>query len=512
MIMRNKVFQRKESLDIMSRKKLLCCITAGVIGFLIAALLCVVLYRNHHYKACWFEGTVINGLDVSGQTMQESQETVVKNFRDFSITIKGRKNGCLVIQGKDIDYSLRAGSGWEKLFDKQHKSFSLLNIGGECSVNFDVSYDTEKLKTLLLESELVAGSGKYKIQNPISAHAGYDKEKAQCVCIKEVKGNKILPKKLLAATEQALRQAKTELDIEDEKAYPGVYEEPPVTSEDKELVEEIALCNNAIIRFINFRVGEGIEETITPKQIAKWVTYKNGKIKYKNKAIKAWADKFSARYSTVGNTRTILSHTGKKVKIYGGDYGWLVDSAKTLKQIKKALMSKVSRSLTEAYISNPKASNKKALTFKKKVSYLNTAHKRSFGKSARDWDKKNYTEISLSEQMVYVFRKGKVAFSCRCISGLPVEKRITRTGAYYIKEHRPEYTMTGDDYSTHVRFWVRITWTGTGFHPATWQPWSRWSKTLYMKKGSHGCITLSPPDAEKIYHMVAYREAVFIHR
>ena len=71
--------------------------------------------------------------------------------------------------------------------------------------------------------------------------------------------------------------------------------------------------------------------------------------------------------------------------------------------------------------------------------------------------------------------------------------------------------MTGADYSTPVTNWVRITWTGTGFHPATWQPWSIWTKDLYKTRGSHGCINLQPDDAKKIYDMVKYREAVFIH-
>ena len=143
--------------------------------------------------------------------------------------------------------------------------------------------------------------------------------------------------------------------------------------------------------------------------------------------------------------------------------------------------------------------------------YANTAFRKDYKNFINDWDPENYIEISIQEQKVYVIRNGKVAFSCRCITGLPVEGRSTPTGAFFIKEHREAYTLTGADYSTPVTNWVRITWTGTGFHPATWQPWSRWTKDLYKTRGSHGCINLAVADAAKIYKMSKYREATFIH-
>ena len=105
----------------------------------------------------------------------------------------------------------------------------------------------------------------------------------------------------------------------------------------------------------------------------------------------------------------------------------------------------------------------------------------------------------------------KSAFKCRTISGKPVKDRQTRTGAYFIKEHQTHRILRGDNYATPVNNWVRIMWTGTGFHGAPWQPWSRWSKTLYKSRGSHGCLNLSPSDSKKIYDLTKYREMVFIH-
>ena len=71
--------------------------------------------------------------------------------------------------------------------------------------------------------------------------------------------------------------------------------------------------------------------------------------------------------------------------------------------------------------------------------------------------------------------------------------------------------LKGENYETPVDSWVRITWSGTGFHAAPWQSWSSWTKDYYKVRGSHGCLNLEPSIAKKIYDMVKYREAVFIH-
>lgn len=486
---------------------------AGIaLGITLAGMIGIILLYCIYYSNRWYLGTTVNGLEVSGQTMEESKQYLLNEYRDYTLTVTGRGGVSLSILGSDINYTVCAGDDWENIYTNQHDT-SLVSLDWErdYTVELDVTYDREVLKKIVMESELIRGSEEVPIEPPVSASVVYSEEKGQYICKKEVKGNQLNRDVFLDVIETALKLGRTEIDINDDERYKDVYHVPEITSENKELQNEISLCNNAVLRYICWDMGDGMMEEITPKQIANWIIYKNGRVTYKKEAISTWVRQFCRKYQTVGKPRTIQSHTGKKVKIVGGDYGWQTDYNRTLKQVRKALNKNIDRSLTEAYMENPSSKNKRALTMKRKPLYLNTAYRRNRKNPLKDWDLKNYTEISLNEQMVYVLRKGKVAFSCRCITGLPVAERMTRTGAYYIKEHRSEYTMTGDDYRTHVKHWVRITWTGTGFHPATWQPWSKWTNTLYKAKGSHGCINLSPADAEKIYNLVKYREAVFIH-
>jgi lipoprotein-anchoring transpeptidase ErfK/SrfK len=481
---------------------------------LVAAILViagVIFYQKVHYQNRWYQNTFINDVDVSGQTLEESRKKLLQVHDGYALTIKGREEGHLTIDGDTIDYQFDINSDFEKLFNEQHDQFHLFVSRNNYTLEYAISYDESKLSDLINQSDLVAGSESYPILKPQSATVSYDEAKQQYVCVDEILGNKIISNSLYQAVTDALKKAQSNLDITDSKKYPTIYKAPKITSDNEELQTALSLSNSAALRYIEWNMGEGVKEQITPTEISQWITYKNGKIKYDNEAIADWVENFCLKYKTVGKTRTIKSHNKKPVKIYGGDYGWQLDYEKTLAQAQKAIKLSIDKELTQNYVNDPSEENKKALTLKRKVIYANTAFRKDYKNYINDWDPENYIEISIKEQKVYVIRNGKVAFSCKCITGLPVEGRSTPTGAFFIKEHREAYTLTGADYKTPVTSWVRITWTGTGFHSATWQPWSRWTKDLYLSKGSHGCINLTVADAAKIYKMSKYREATFIH-
>lgn len=485
-------------------------ILLGVTGVAAVAVAGLLIWQKGYYGKRWYKNTKINGVDVSGQSLEESKKKLVEKHQNYILSVNGRDGGSLSIRGTDIDYVFDIGSDFDTLFAKQHQNLSLFGGAHEYAMDYDVQYDSVKLNTVVSNASIVTGNN-YTIVKPVDAHVEYSEEKQQYECVSEVLGNKIKKQAFLAALDKALQHAQTEMDLTDTALYPDVYKSPKITSEDEQLQTALSVCNNAALRYIVWNMGEGAREQITPREISTWITYKNGRLKYNQQAIADWVEAFCLKYKTVGKTRTIKGHNGKKVKIYGGDYGWQLDYETTLRQAKKALKKAIDTKLTEAYINDPGNENRKALTIRPKVVYLNTAFQKDYENFAVDWDTQNYTEISIADQMVYVFRKGKVAFSCKCITGRPVEGRTTPTGAFFVKEHKEAYTLTGADYSTPVTNWVRITWTGTGFHPATWQPWSIWTKDLYKTRGSHGCINLQPDDAKKIYDMVKYREAVFIH-
>ena len=156
--------------------------------------------------------------------------------------------------------------------------------------------------------------------------------------------------------------------------------------------------------------------------------------------------------------------------------------------------------------------NKNALTANWEPEYSHTAYKKDYENYTDDWDTDNYSEVDLTEQKVYVYKDGKLAHECECVTGLVTDpERKTRTGCYYIKEKKEEYVLTGEDYSTPTKYWIRIMWTGTGYHYMNRSDWDKWSPELYKTKGSHGCINLKLEDAKKLYELITFYDAVFIH-
>ena len=476
------VFSKKRAILLLS--------VTAIAAILIIAI--VLIYHKVYYADRWYKNTTINGVDVSGQTLESSKKNLEKKYADYTLTISGRDKGQIQIDGNDIGYHFKIGSIFDKIFDKQHEAIQLFAKKNAYTTDYNISYDDAALKKIVKKAEIVKGSATYE-------------------CKEEVLGNTIIKANLIKAIDEACKKANTKINIADSKKYPDVYKAPKYTSKDDILNQELTLCNNAALRYITWNMGEGAIEQITPEDISKWITCKDGKIKYNNTKIADWVEAFCLKYKTVGKTRTFIDHNGKKAKLGGGDYGWQLDYEKTLAQTKKALKKKISQDATDAYIADPSENNKSAITLKKKVIYANTGFKKDYVNFNEDWDPDNYIEISIADQKVYFLKKGKVKATFRCITGRPVPGRATPTGVFFIKEHKRAYTLTGADYATPVKNWVRITWTGTGFHPATWQPWSSWNPSLYKTRGSHGCINLSPGDAAQIYELAKYRMAVFMH-
>lgn len=482
-------------------------ITLWIAGIAVACFLlgfgAFGLIRHLYYGNRWYPGTTVNAIPVAGCTLEDSREKLTEYFRGYTLTVKGRDNVSLTIPGDQIGYQAKTDDRWSEAFDEQHSDgVGLFSQDEQLNVGLDVSYDAESLAEIIRGSAIVQGDEKHIIRKPVSAYAKYDKASGRYVCVPEQEGNTVQTAVLLSEVEKALRQGEKTLDLTDQEHHPDVYEAPAVTSGSQELQQEVNALDSTVNRQIRWKLDKDHIETVNPEQIARWISYKDGAVVFKKKKMGKWVHKFCSKYCTVGKTRKFKTHTGKKVSLGGGDYGWQISEEETLKQLKKSLKKETKETAGET--GGPQVIDNKP-------AYLTVAHTLDFEGKIKDWDQKNYVEISLKDQMVYVFRKGKVAYSCRCVSGLPVKGRETRKGVYYIKEHRTNYTMVGEDYRTFTKYWIRVTWTGTGLHASTWQPWSRWTKTLYKTHGSHGCLNLSLQDAEKLYYMLKYREAVFIY-
>lgn len=480
-----------------------------VIGLLFIAFLVIRIY----YSNRWYANTWIAGHEVSNMTLEETEQLLKDVYDNYKLTITGRSDGIQTIAKDDIRYEVDLTDSLHQQFGVQHEHFRVFQLPKRKEIGLDLkaTYDEKELKKLLEQSALCQGSDTYDIIEPENAKVVFSKEQ-QCFVVKsEINGNTLDTKAFVSAVQNVLNNGFETLDLRDSKANPDVYKKPEILKDNETLLKQVDESNRVALRWFVWKIDSKQKKVITPSQICKWYTYQDGKMKLNTKAVQKWVEKYCLSFKTMGMKRTFTNHAGKEITVSGGDYGWAFDYEAMLKQLTNALNKTINPELQTAYRNDPSEKNKKALTITKKPKFIGTGFQYDSENKMNDWDQENFTEISLSDQKVYVWRKGKVVFKCKTISGRPVPGRETRKGAYYIKEHQPYRVLKGDDYETPVNNWVRIMWTGTGFHAAPWQSWRSWTKNYYKVRGSHGCLNLSVEDSQKIYKLTKYKEMVFIY-
>lgn len=483
----------------------------AVVGIcIIAAIIFHIYYGNR-----WYPGSTFNQVKVSGMTYDESVKEVKKSIASYQLKVKARNKGSMTITGKEIDLAFTSEEQLKEMFEKQHeKSVLQAFFSGKSEKKVTaVTYSEAKLQQILKKSEILTGSDQYPIVKPQDATVVYSEKEKQGVLQKEVEGNQLIESELQNAIKQSVESLSDTADLTDQKKYPDVYKKPGLYQDDQELKDMQKTYNQLLLHWIQWNMGSDVTETLGPDTLKDCINVNTKKhtVKINQKSVEKWIEKFCLKYKTQGITRTFRTHSGRKIKIAGGDYGWRIDYDKVVKQVMKILKKAPYEKAIEAYQKDPTEKNSQALVTSLKPVYSHEGYRMDFQNKQNDWDTKNYSEVDLSAQEVFVYKNGKLVFSCTCITGKATPDRITRTGIYDIKEKKLTKTLTGADYSVETKYWTRIMWTGTGYHYSNRGDWGNWSPTYYKTAGSHGCVNLTLSDAASIYNLTKIGDPVFIH-
>ena len=121
------------------------------------------------------------------------------------------------------------------------------------------------------------------------------------------------------------------------------------------------------------------------------------------------------------------------------------------------------------------------------------------------WDRptlrelKDYVEVDLDNQMLYLYRDGEQILESPIVSGSLAARHRTPGGAYTLTAKRRNVTLRGPDYANFVRYWMPFN-GAIGLHDA---PWRRsFGGTIYRANGSHGCINLPTDVAAELYENI----------
>lgn len=477
-----------------------------VIAFIIIVFMVCSIYFNDKF----YPHTYIGEIEVSGMTKNEAKKYIQQYLNEYSIQLTGKNDAQFSIKSQDIDLTVDYNDIVDECFSKNHQGIPFIKvlIHTNYDKNFQTQYNEDKLKELINNSFLITGDN-YKIQAPVNSYVKYDKTLRSGKIVKEKQGNQIDTGQLYRILDKEIKNLSKTVDLNSTSAYL----KPSITSDSDIIKKQLQTYNQYLLNWVQWDMGENHYETITPQNIKDWIViHDDGSVDIDKEKLSDWVETFCKKYKTVGCTRSFKSHTGAMIQVSGGDYGWQLNYDQTLEDAYNAIKDDTKQSLIDAYISNPTKNHKKDLTVQLEPVYKNKGAKMDYDNKENDWDTSSYSEVDIAEQMVYVFKNGEVVYSAKCVTGLPSDpKRATRLGCWYIKDKKEDYVLVGDDYKTPTKYWIRITWTGIGYHYMNRSDWQNWSPEIYKSRGSHGCINLQMEDVKNIYNLVKMKDMVFIH-
>lgn len=442
---------------------------------------CAVVYFTGHF----YINTKINGIDFSGKSAEKVEGYIKQRIEGYELKIVEQDNESDIIKGNEISLKYKANSEIKSALKRQSaflwpKAFFAKS---QTQITIEVQYDEDALNTKIQSLKAVSSEQ----EEPVSAFPKFDGK--SFVIEPEVYGTKVDLAILEKKVKQSIKELKSELNMVGEECYIM----PEYTSKSSEVQEACKKLNEYLKATITYKMDNDV--IVDKALIATWLTWDDKmEVSIDEEKIKEWMREFGSTYDTIGKTRSITTPTGKTASVSGGTYGWSIDETEETKNL----------------IENIKNGER----LEKEPVYEQTAASHS----EQDWGD-TYVEVDLSEQHMWYIVNGSVQLETDVVTGLASDpNRETPAGVYSILEMKRDKVLTGETnpstgepiYRTKVSYWMRGTWTGIGFHDATWQ--SAFGGNRYQTSaGSHGCINMPLDQAAALYDVLEMGTPVVIH-
>lgn len=437
-------------------------------GVLIITAIVIAVYSSGHFA----RGTKVNGIDVSGMSVKQLQKRIGEysiNVKERKIDEKSRDESFFeeTIKGSDIGlavgdaqplYDILKGQGFIKFFAGDKKDYE---------ISHTLSYDKDLLAK---EVSALKGASATDGTEAVSASIAEYTEGKGYEIVSEQQGDILDEQATCEAIEKAVASLKKSVDLSKEKAY----KKPEFTSESDVLKDAVETLNRYVSTEITYKFGDDTV-VLDGTRINKWIKIKkDNTVKLRRNKVEKFVQELHRKYDTVFTNRKFKTAYGDTVTVYGGDYGWWMNTVKETDKLVKLIQKGAVKERTPEYRQTA-------------VSYGD----KDYGDT--------YAEVDLSGQHVFVVKNGKVVFDTACVTGNESQGHATPAGTYGITYKQRNATLRGENYETPVSYWMPFN-GGIGFHDAYWR--SRFGGTLYRTGGSHGCVNLPPSSAKKIYSLV----------
>lgn len=435
------------------------------------------------YSECFLMGTTVNGTDCSGMTVDEVGEILQKQVEEYVLTIEEKNGITEEIKGTDIGIVYNGYKQLNEAYETQNSYAwpKALFETNEITAEVDFDYDSTKL------NERIAALECLKPENQVAAVAAtVVYQQGEFVIQDETYGTQIDATKLNEIITTAVSAINTKVNIDEA----GCYLQPRFTKESPEVIAARDEMNRYLVACITYSL-DNIVVTLDKSQTYQWISVDENMIPVISAdGLKAFATTLGNQYNTPNRGGQITTPSGKVVDIALAGYGRVVGVDAEVRQL------------------NNEIKEGKIVTREPIFSRAATPEGQTI------WGA-TYIEVDISAQHMWYIVNGAIALETDVVTGNR-GSNDTPTGTFNIIEKMRNKTLRGrplpngkPSYLTPVSYWMRITWSGIGFHDATWQP--TFGGDRYAGNGSHGCINMPLDMAAALYEAVPMGTPVIIH-
>ena len=449
---------------------------AGIIAVVIIVLVAgfggwYFMAGSNAYQDVFYPGTTLNKMDIEGLTVDQAREKLEDSVKDYSLTISFKNAQCR-ISGQDIQMACNDKADIQALKDQQNKvRYNKTDKDALALTVKDLfTYDREALTNQLKQCDAL---DEEKMIEPENAVLVYDEEKNSFSLKNGEQGTKMIFSEVLAAAEEALEENLSELDAADA----GLYQTAALTEESPKAADVLKEADDYLKLHLEYtfsKDGKDKKEIIDSKLVSEWLYVDdNGDVQADHDQIQAWVNDMADEYNSDKVSMQFTTTSGSEISLKVPVGGEAIDTSALFKDVVKCLEDKVS--------------GDRKVPHTEKASGIS----QNFGG--------NYVEVNLTDQKLYLYKKGELIMSSNIVSGSVSKSHMTPTGVYQVYSMEKNTVLRGADYASPVSFWMPFN-GGVGFHDATWR--SSFGGTIYQYNGSHGCINMPYDKAKTLYENI----------
>lgn len=456
-----------------------------VLGLSLAVLLVlgtIFLVRANHYKTHFFPGTVMSGVDVSELTEEEATDKVSRFVADYLLTIYARDDQKYYIEGPTIGYAYVPNGEIGQILEQQDEYDWMKQVkeSKEQEIELSTTFDAQRLEVALADLECMQPD---QMIAPEDAKIAWVDDGYQLV--PEVMGTTLDFDQVLTLVTTAVENGDTSVELYDS------YIDPVIRSDDAQLNACMDTIETYYGTSITYTFGDEEPYELTNEMIQSWLTVdEDYQVSVNDEKVTNFVQQMASTYNTYGDVREFKTSLGDKVKIGGGDYGWVIDKEKEKAQIYEDLT--------------------KGGHIEREPVYSQTA------KEYGTYDiGSTYVEIDYTNQHLWYYEKGELMIDTDIVTGNLNRWNGSPDGVFKIVYKQRDATLVGEGYSSPVKYFMPFAYN-VGIHDASWR--NKFGDQIYLTAGSHGCINVPPKVAEKLYEVLAvdtpvvayYREKVYL--